>query len=76
MCLGIPGKIISATGNDAERIGQVSFSGITHDISLAFVPEAEPGDYVIVHVGHAISRLCPLEAERTLNLLNELEAQT
>ena len=75
MCLAVPGKVISVDGNGPLRIGRVSFSGIEREIGLAFVPEAKPGDYVIVHVGHAISVLDEDAAERTLRLLDEIEEE-
>lgn len=72
MCLGVPGKIVSTTGDGFSRMGRVDFGGALRDVSLAYVPEAEVGDYVIVHVGFAISRLDEEEAERTLQTLREL----
>ncbi len=75
MCLGIPGKVLSVDGDGPMRTGRVSFSGLERDIGLAFVPEATPGDYVIVHVGHAISVLDQEAAERTLILLDEIEQE-
>ena len=76
MCLGIPGKVISMAGEGALCVGRVSFSGIEREIGLAFVPDARHGDFVIVHVGYAISLLDPEAARRTLELLDEIEAQT
>ena len=74
MCLGIPGKIISIEDNPLGiRMGKVSFSGIVKEVCLAYTPEAQVGDYVIVHVGFAISRLDEEEAQQTLELLAELE---
>ncbi len=74
MCLGIPGKIISTEDNPLGiRMGKVSFGGIVKEVCLAYTPEAEVGDYVIVHVGFAISRLDEEEAQQTLELLAELE---
>ena len=66
MCLAIPGKLIWAEERDGNRIGKVQFGGITREVFLNFVPEAVPGDYVIVHVGYALAKLDPLEAARTL----------
>ena len=57
MCLAIPGKIVSSEVQDGIRVGRVQFGGITRETCLDFVPEASVGDYVIVHVGFAIS-LC------------------
>ncbi len=76
MCLAIPGKILSIQGEDFARTAQVSFGGIVRETSLAYVPEAVEGDYVIVHVGMAISVLDEAEALRTFEMLeqmNELE---
>ncbi len=78
MCLAIPGKIIVTVEEDGVRMGRVQFGGISRLVSLDLVPEAEPGDFVLVHVGYAISRLDTEEAERTYRLLEEiglLEAQ-
>ena len=74
MCLGIPGKIISIEENELDiPMGKVSFGGIAKEVCLAFTPEAQVGDYVIVHVGFALSRLDEEEARQTLGLLAELE---
>ena len=72
MCLAIPGKVVASEEIDGCRIASVSFGGITRRVSLDFVPDAVPGDYVIVHVGFAISRLDAAEAERTLALIEEM----
>lgn len=73
MCLGIPGQIESISGAEPlARTGRVSFGGILKEVSLAFVPEAQVGDYVIVHVGFAISRLDEEEAGRILGFLQEI----
>jgi len=72
MCLAIPGKILSIQGKDFARSAQVSFGGIVRDVSLAYVPEAEVGDYVIVHVGFAISLLDEAEAMRTFEYLKQM----
>ena len=74
MCLGIPGKVISIEDNPLGiRMGKVSFGGIAKEACLAFTPEAQVGDYVIVHVGFALSRLDEEEARQTLEMLAELE---
>ncbi len=73
MCLAIPGKIESITGTDLERTGKVNFGGILKDASLAFVPEAKVGDYVIVHVGFALSRLDETEAQKVFDYLKEMD---
>ena len=72
MCLAIPGELISVSGKgDMDRKGKVKFGGVTREVSLAFVPEAVVGDWLIVHVGFALSRLDREEAERTLDLIRE-----
>lgn len=73
MCLAIPGKIISISeGNSLMRTGQVSFGGILKEVNLAYVPEAKVDNYVIVHVGFAISVLNEEEAHRVFDTLNQL----
>ncbi|MBD3268184.1 HypC/HybG/HupF family hydrogenase formation chaperone [bacterium] len=73
MCLGIPGKIVSIQDEDPlYRMGKVEFSGVQKDISLAYVPEAEAGDYVIVHAGFAINVIDEEEANQVFQYLNEL----
>jgi hydrogenase expression/formation protein HypC len=74
MCLAIPGKVISIEQTNGLRVGRVEFGGIVRQASLDFVPEAEVGDYVMVHVGFAISRVDAEEAERTYELLEEIGA--
>ncbi len=73
MCLAVPGKIleIKETG-ELTRSGKVSFGGIVKEINLAYTPEANIGDYVIVHVGFAISTLNENEAKQTLKYLREI----
>lgn len=74
MCLAIPGKIASIHGEDPLfRSGKVDFGGIVKDVNLACVPEAGVGDYVIVHVGMAISRLDENEASRVFDYLRQME---
>jgi len=72
MCLAIPGKILTAVNQNGIRSGRVQFGGITRETCLDFVPEAEVGDYVIVHVGFAISRVNREEAEESYRLLESL----
>jgi hydrogenase expression/formation protein HypC len=74
MCLAVPGKIMSITGDDElTRTGKVNFGGIVKEISLALVPEAAVGDYVLVHAGFAINTLDESEADRTFRYLREIE---
>jgi hydrogenase expression/formation protein HypC len=74
MCLAIPGKILDCTEQGGLRVGRIQFGGIVRQASLDFVPEAQIGDYVMVHVGFAISRVDAEEAERTYQLLSEMGA--
>jgi hydrogenase expression/formation protein HypC len=75
MCLAIPGKLLSIAGDEPLlRTGRVSFGGVEREVSLAMVPEANIGDFVLVHVGVAISVVDEEEAARTFELLNEIEA--
>jgi len=72
MCLAIPGKIVSISGEEPlTRTGKVQFGGIFKDVSLAYVPEAQVGAYVIVHVGFAIGIVDEQEAERVFDYLRE-----
>ena len=73
MCLALPACIESKLDND-EAV--VNLGGVRKNVSIALVPEAEVGDYVIVHVGHAIGLLDPEEAQKTLELFAELQATT
>ena len=73
MCLAIPGRILSIAGDDPlMRTGRVSFGGIVKEVNLAYTPEAGVGDYVIVHVGFAISTLDQTEAHRVFDYLREM----
>jgi len=73
MCLAIPGNILSINGDDPlSRMGRVNFAGVIKDVSLAYVPDAVIGDYVIVHAGFAISILAPEEANRVFEYLHEI----
>ena len=72
MCLAVPGKLLSITGEDVLRSGTVSFGGINKQVSLAYVPEAKVGDYVIVHVGFAISIVEESEARQTFEYLKQM----
>lgn len=74
MCLAIPGKILEIQKLGQMRAARVQFGGIVRQVSLDFVPEAGLGDYVMVHVGFAISRVDSSEAERTYKLLQEMGA--
>lgn len=74
MCLAVPGRVISINEGDDPilRTGKVSFGGIVKEVNLAYVPEAQVGDYVIVHVGFAISKLDEAEAQKVFEYLQEM----
>ena len=72
MCLAVPGKILETQERNGSRVARVQFGGITREAYLDFVPEANVGDYVMVHVGFAISRVDVEEAQRTYHLLQTM----
>lgn len=72
MCLAIPGKVVAIEEKEGIRTGRVQFGGITRQACLDFVPEVQEGDYVMVHVGFAISVVDQEEAERTYALLESM----
>jgi len=72
MCLAIPGKIISTNGEGIARSARVDFGGIVREVNLCYLPEAEIDNYVIVHVGFAISIVDQEEAERVFSYLKEM----
>ena len=73
MCLGIPGKVVEIFQKDDLHMGKVEFGGIVKETCLAYVPEVQVGEYVIVHVGFAISRLDEAEAREVFSYLEEIE---
>jgi hydrogenase expression/formation protein HypC len=80
MCLGIPGKVVTTYREHDVLMGKVDFSGICKRVCLEHVPEVQAGEYVLVHVGFALSRIDPEEAGRVfeflekMNQLDELKA--
>ena len=76
MCLGVPGRVIEITRDEGLGLsfGKVQFGGITKDVNLSYTPEVAVGDYVVVHVGFAISRLDEAEAHRVFAYLEKLDA--
>ena len=72
MCLAVPGMILEVEEQASGRLGTIQFGGITRQACLDFVPEANVGDYVIVHVGFAISRVDADEARRTYDILERM----
>jgi len=75
MCLAVPGQVLEIVGDDPlMRIGKVAFAGIVKEASLALLPDAGVGDYVLVHAGFAITLLDQTEAQRTLEYLDAIDA--
>ena len=72
MCLGIPGKLVEVHSQDDLPMGKVEFGGIVRETCLAYTPEAKVGDYVIVHVGFAISLLDEAEAQEIFSYLDQI----
>jgi hydrogenase expression/formation protein HypC len=73
MCLAVPGKVLSITGNEPlTRTGKVNFGGIIKEVNFAYVPEAKVGDYVIVHVGFALNTVDEAEANLVFGYLREM----
>lgn len=72
MCLGVPGLVLEKWDEGELPMGRVRFGGITKPVCLAYTPEAGVGDYVVVHVGFAISRVDEAEAARVFELLEQL----
>ena len=73
MCLAIPGRMVAISdGEGFDRRGTVDYDGARQEVSLAYLPETKIGDYILVHVGFALTRLDPEEAERILREIREL----
>ena len=72
MCLGIPGRLVEVHQQDDLPMGKVEFGGIRKEVCLAYTPEAQVGDYVLVHVGFAISRIDETEAQEIFDYLKEI----
>jgi len=73
MCLGVPGKVLEIVPNDTGMtMGKVSFAGIIKDVCLAYIPEVKIDDYVIVHVGFAISKIDETEAQEVFRFLDQM----
>jgi hydrogenase expression/formation protein HypC len=73
MCLGIPGKIAEIYASEGLRMGRIDYGGVIKEACLAYTPEANLGDYVLVHAGFALNVLAPDEAEETLKVFRELD---
>ena len=76
MCLAIPGKVVETYDQSGLRMARVQFGGIVREACLEYVPETQTGEYVLVHVGFAISRVDEAEAERTYQALKDLDQLT
>lgn len=74
MCLAIPGQLLSIEGHDELRSGRVRFGGVTKEVNLAYTPEAKVGDYVVVHVGFALSVVDGAEALRMMDNFRHMGA--
>jgi hydrogenase expression/formation protein HypC len=72
MCLGVPGKIIETYESNGLKMGKIDFGGVTREACLEYVPDAQVGEYTVIHVGFAISLLSEEEAQETLQLLREI----
>lgn len=72
MCLAVPGRVEQIWEEGGARMGKVNFGGIVKDVCLAYLPEIEVGDYTIVHVGFAISRIDEESAQKTLQTFRDL----
>lgn len=75
MCLGVPGKIVQIYETNCLLMGKIDFGGVTREACLAYVPEAQVGDYTIIHVGFALHLIDEKEALETLSLLREIADQ-
>lgn len=73
MCLGIPGKVLEIREQDSLLMGRVEFGGIVKEVCLAYVPETQVGDYVLVHVGFAISRVDEDEAREIFSYIEQID---
>ena len=72
MCLGVPAKILEIYTKNALSMGKVDFGGVTREVCLSFVPEAQVDDYALIHVGFALNLMSEQEAQETLELLLQI----
>jgi hydrogenase expression/formation protein HypC len=72
MCLGVPGKVVEIYEANGTLMGQVDFGGVSKEVCLAYVPDIQVGEYTIIHVGFAITRLDENSAQETLKLFHEM----
>ena len=73
MCLGVPGRVVSRDAEDGLLMGRVDFGGVARKVCLEHVPDVEIGEYVLVHVGFALSKIDAAEAKKIFDLLIELD---
>ncbi|HLF28713.1 MAG TPA: HypC/HybG/HupF family hydrogenase formation chaperone [Anaerolineae bacterium] len=74
MCLGVPGKIIDVYESNGLQMGKIDFGGVLKEVCLAYVPQAQIGDYALIHVGFALNLIDAAEALETLDLLRQIGA--
>ncbi len=74
MCLGVPGKIVEIYEANGLSMGKIDFGGVTREACLAYVPEAQVGEYTVIHVGFALHLISEQEAQETMQLLREIAA--
>jgi len=72
MCLAVPGRVVSTTEQDGQLMAEVDFGGLRKEVCLAYIPDVQVDDYVIVHVGFAIQRLDEKSAQETLANFDKL----
>lgn len=72
MCLGIPGKILNIYETNGLKMGQIDFGGVIREACLDYVPEAQVGDYTLIHVGFALNIISESEAQETLELIKQI----
>ena len=72
MCLGIPGKILSVYEDHGTKMAKIDFGGVTREACVEVIPEAQPGDWTIVHAGFALNLLSEDEAQETLEILQQM----
>ena len=73
MCLGVPGKVIEIYESGGLTMGKIDFGGVIREACLAYIPEIQVGEYTVVHVGFAISRINEAEAQRVFEYLEQME---
>ena len=72
MCLGIPGKIVSIYEDHGTKMAKIDFGGVSREVCIEIIPEAELGDWTVVHAGFALNLLSEKDAQETLNILREM----